>query len=147
MTICGWRGSVAIDAIATALLFLCALGLPFAWRKFHAGLSVGWVGYHLDIQKKLLGIGANKTRWLFLLKILENGCNLQRVGAKQQACHEVFNAPAAFLAGEPFRATASLELLATVAAVVCFGLNQAAGGSFHGSVVCSTSTDNWEMHA
>ena len=53
------RGSVAV-----ALLFLCALGLPIAWRKFHGGLSVGWVGYHLDMPKKLLGIGANKARWL-----------------------------------------------------------------------------------
>ena len=58
------RGSVAVKAIAAALLFLCASGLPIAWRKCHGGLSVGWVGYHLDIQKKLLGIGANKARWL-----------------------------------------------------------------------------------
>ena len=46
----------------------------------------------------------------------------------------------------PFRAIASLELLATLAAVVCSGLSQAAGGgSLHGSVVCSASTDGKRM--
>ena len=53
-----------------------------------------------------------------------------------------FNASWAFLAGEPFRAIASLELLATLAAVVCFGLSQSAGSPLSGSVVCSASTDN-----
>ena len=155
------RGSAAVDAIAIALLFLCALGLPIAWRKCHGGISVGWVGYRLEMQKKLLGIGVNKTRWLidwvgktlqdayvvvadvssvlgrfsfafaaleplrpflgplyawtsavkeraarlklpkalrlvlsFLVQVLENGGNLQRVGAKQQACREVFRTDA-----------------------------------------------------
>lgn len=42
------------------------------------------------------------------------------------------------MAGEPFRAIASLEMLATLAGIVCFGL----GSDESGSVVCSAATDN-----
>ena len=48
------------------------------------------------------------------------------------------NAPWAFIAGEPFRAIASLEMLATLAAMVVFGLKTDACGA----IMCSAATDN-----
>ena len=48
------------------------------------------------------------------------------------------NAPWAFIAGEPFRAIASLEMLATLAAMVVFGLKTDA----RGAIMCSAATDN-----
>ena len=48
------------------------------------------------------------------------------------------NASWAFLAGEPFRAIASLEMLATLVGLVVFGL----GAEGRASLSCSASTDN-----
>ena len=236
------RGREAAEALAVALLFMAAMGLPFSWKKCHGGTCTDWVGYHLDIQKRLLGVNANRSRWLvswlgrtleadrvnladfsavlgrlsfafaaleplrpflgplyawvgavsdrcarlafpkavrlvmkYLLKMLEGGHNLQSVGSKQRVYRELFrtdakadgesvcvggwavadgtdtmacrwfseqltreNAPWAFIAGEPFRAIASLEMLATLAAMVVFGLKTDA----RGAIMCSAATDN-----
>ena len=49
------------------------------------------------------------------------------------------NAKWAFIAGEPFRAIASLELLATLVGCVLFGVE----GSERGVIYCSAATDNF----
>ena len=58
------RGREAAEALAVALLFMAATGLPFSWKKCHGGTRTDRVGNHLDIQKRLLGVNANRSRWL-----------------------------------------------------------------------------------
>ena len=48
------------------------------------------------------------------------------------------NVPWAFVAGEPFRAIASLEMRATLAAMVVFGVKT----DVRGTIMCSAATDN-----
>ena len=235
-------GRNAAEAVAVAMFFLATLGVPFAWKKCHGGTRVDWVGYCLDIQRRVLGIGDNKTRWLinwlgrtleedavvladfsavlgrlsfafaaleplrpflaplytwsaavskrcaklslpkavrlvleFLRAMLEKGHNMSQVGSRERRCVEVFrtdaraageevyiggwavidgkrtmdcrwfserltrdNAPWVFTAGEPFRVISSLEMLATLAGIVLFGLKS----DVTGSITCSAATDN-----
>ena len=233
-------GKPAMDAIAVVLLFLVALGMPLSWRKCEGGVKVDWVGYHLDLQARSVGINQRRARWLYewckgtvqagvvkmgdmqsvlgrmgfafaalehlrpflgplykwsaalgsvaaakipkmveltlryIAFMLESGARQQRVMPCVQQKRELFRTDAsasgeeiwvggwsldspdllqcrwfseklnrqnafwAFLAGEPFRAIATLEMLATLVALVVFDC--AAEGPH--VMRCSASTDN-----
>ena len=223
-------------------MFLSAVGLPFSWKKCQGGTHVDWVGYHLDIAAKKIGISAKRARWIvdwiqrtcdadevslkefasvlgrlnftfaavealrpflgplyswhtavshcerlklpkvvrlvlvFLQKMLQDGHRVQTIGVKAPRVQELFrtdakaegnevwiggwavmngtctnqcrwfserltrhNAKWAFIADEPFRAIASLELLATLVGCVLFGVE----GSERGVIYCSAATDNF----
>lgn len=234
------RGSAAMDSTAVALFFLVMVGLPMSWRKCKGGISVDWVGYHINLEKKTVGINVKRTRWLldwcnkalergtvslgdfrsvigrmsfafaalehlrpflgplyawvaavkadaaplpeavalslrFIRDMLQKGYREQRILKQVGHVRELFrtdakaegeeiwiggwciadgggvgscrwfserldrkNASWAFLAGQPFRAIASLEMLATLVALVVFGHKDAG----RVSMVCSASTDN-----
>ncbi|CAE8676146.1 unnamed protein product [Polarella glacialis] len=57
-------GAFAVDDIVLAIFFLCILGVPMSWKKFHGGLQYEWVGYWSDLRHRRLGISEARADWL-----------------------------------------------------------------------------------
>ncbi|CAE8623549.1 unnamed protein product [Polarella glacialis] len=57
-------GAFAVDDIVLAIFFLCILGVPMSWKKFHGGLQYEWVGYWSDLRHRRLGISEGRADWL-----------------------------------------------------------------------------------
>ncbi|CAE8676182.1 unnamed protein product, partial [Polarella glacialis] len=57
-------GAFAGDDIMLAIFFLCLLGVPMSWKKFHGGLQYEWVGYWSDLRRRRLGISKGRADWL-----------------------------------------------------------------------------------
>jgi hypothetical protein len=57
-------GAFAGDDIMLAVFFLCLLGVPMSWKKFHGGLQYEWVGYWSDLRHRRLGISEGRAQWL-----------------------------------------------------------------------------------
>ena len=48
--------------IGFLIFVLTALGVPFGWKKFRGGSEEGWIGYHIDFDKKSAGISGERAR-------------------------------------------------------------------------------------
>jgi len=57
------RAQEIVDLGVVVLIFVAA-GVPFKWSKFRGGFEVGWIGYHVDWTRHLLGISASRAAWL-----------------------------------------------------------------------------------
>ena len=64
-----------IVGAVTLIFVLCALGFPFKWRKFRGGFQVDWIGYHIDLDRRALGISPRRASWLtnWMSRQMENG--------------------------------------------------------------------------
>jgi hypothetical protein len=83
--------------ILRGLILWLLVGAPMSWNKVRGGLSMEWLGYHLDFVGYRVGISLARCQWLIVWgeQILANGsvlarhlsCGLGRIGFASSALH------------------------------------------------------------
>ena len=98
-------GDSKYRTLLQALIVWLLVGCPFSWHKVRGGLSMDWLGYHLDFCKFRVGISLQRSQWLISWgeQILLNGmvlvrhlaCGLGRIGFASSVLHWIkpFMAP------------------------------------------------------
>ena len=129
----------AVNARSAQLPEAVALSLSYIKYMLESGISSQRVLRHVPMQHELFRADAKAEGeeiwiggWCVAASADLSRCRWFSEKLNRQ------NASWAFLAGEPFRAIASLEMLATLVGLVVFGL----GAEGRASLSCSASTDN-----
>ena len=129
----------AVNAKSARLPDAVALSLSYIKYMLESGISSQRVLRQVPMQRELFRADAKaegEEIWIGGWCVADSA-DLSRCRWFSERLNRQ-NASWAFLAGEPFRAIASLEMLATLVGLVVFGL----GAEGRASVSCSASTDN-----
>ena len=68
-------GPCGMRCILVGILFMVAVGVPFAWHKFKGGIEHDWIGFRINLRERSVGLGPKRAEWLrhWLLKTINGG--------------------------------------------------------------------------